>query len=93
MPLAPTLLRRAGQAALFCAALLPLAASAKCKVQSFDIPITMKHQRVVAQLHLNGTEMPFTVDSGAFFSAMTEAAAAQLNLKSHRTAPDWKRGA
>jgi len=88
MPLAPTLLRRAGQFALFCATLLPLAASATCRVQSFDIPITMKHQRAVAQLHLNGTEMPFTVDSGAFFSAMTEAAAAQLNLKSHRTGLD-----
>jgi len=85
MPIAPTLPRRAGHFALFCAALLPLAASAKCQVQSFDIPITMKHQRAVAQLHVNGTEIPFTVDSGAFFSAMTEAAAAQLNLKSRRS--------
>src|SRR4051812_5023841 len=85
MPLAPTLLRRAGHIALFCAALLPLAANAKCQLQSFDIPITMKRQRAVAQLRVNGTETPFTVDSGMFFSSMTEAAAAQLNLKSHRT--------
>ena len=85
MPLAPTLLRRAGHIALFFAALMPLAANAKCQLQSFDIPITMKRQRAVAQLRVNGTETPFTVDSGMFFSSMTEAAAAQLNLKSRRT--------
>ncbi|WAC71752.1 retroviral-like aspartic protease family protein [Roseateles sp. SL47] len=38
------------------------------------------HSRPVATLVLNGTEVPVLVDSGAFFSMLTESTAAQLQL-------------
>src|SRR3954467_1550447 len=85
MQLARELLRRTGHLALVCTALLSEAAGARCQVQSFDIPVTMNGGRAVAHVPINGTAPAFTLDSGAFFSSLTEAAAAQLNLKTRST--------
>jgi clan AA aspartic protease (TIGR02281 family) len=53
---------------------------AACTVSSMEIPVRIIHSRPVATLVLNGTEVPVLVDSGAFFSMLTESTAAQLQL-------------
>ena len=57
------------------------AASAACSVKVMALPVKMVGQRAVATVDINGTQVPLIVDSGMFFSMLTEAAAAQLNLK------------
>jgi tetratricopeptide (TPR) repeat protein/predicted aspartyl protease len=59
----------------------PLAASAACSVKEMALPVKMVGRRAVATLGINGTQVPLIVDSGMFFSMLTEAAAAQLNMK------------
>ena len=59
---------------------LPLLAGAACRVESLDMPIKMVGSRAVATVGINGASVPLTVDSGAFYSFLTEAAAAQLKL-------------
>ena len=59
---------------------LPLLAHAVCQVSSLQMPVKMVGSRAVATVGINGTSVPLTVDSGAFFSILTEAAAAQLKL-------------
>lgn len=54
---------------------------AACKVQSLELPVTMKGSRAVATLGINGQDIPLIVDSGAFFSTLTHAAAQQLKMK------------
>jgi len=44
------------------------------------LPVTMVGTRAIARVHINGTSVPMMVDSGAFYSFLTEAAAAQLKL-------------
>ena len=75
-------LRFAGAAcALLAGVLLPAAASADpCKISSFELPVTMKDSRAVATVGINGAQVPLMVDSGAFFSFLTPAAAQQLKL-------------
>jgi len=54
---------------------------AACKVQGLEMPVTMKGSRAVATLGINGQDIPLIVDSGAFFSTLTHAAAQQLKMK------------
>ncbi len=72
-------LRSARVAALLAAA-VALPAYAGCQVDSLELPITMIGSRAVATLGINGTSLPMMVDSGAFFSFLTDATAAQLKL-------------
>ena len=58
----------------------PVLSMAACKVSAVEMPITMVGPRAVATLGINGTEVRMTVDSGAFYSMLTDAAAAQLQL-------------
>ena len=60
--------------------LLPLPAAAKCKLSSLDLPVTMAGGRPITKVSINGTEVKLLVDSGAFFSFLTDAAATQLQL-------------
>ena len=60
--------------------LLPVAAQANCTVQTTDLPVKMVGNRAIATVGINGTSVPLMVDSGAFFSMLTSAAAAQLKL-------------
>lgn len=78
--------RSPAAAARACAlAALGLAASAavhaNCQVQTLELPVKMVGSRAVATVGINGTQVPLTVDSGAFFSVLTNAAAAQLSLR------------
>ncbi|MEP6503632.1 MAG: aspartyl protease family protein [Betaproteobacteria bacterium] len=78
-------------AAMIALALLAHAgARAGCQVNSIELPVTMVGGRAVATVGINGTTVPLTVDSGAFYSVLTEAAAQQLELKVRR-APDGLR--
>lgn len=53
---------------------------AGCDLKQMEIPVRIVDHRPIATLTLNGTEVPMLVDSGAFFSMLSEATASQLNL-------------
>lgn len=79
---AMTLLRKHGfaPAVLLVGAVLATAARARCELEAFEIPVAISGLRALATIRVNGTEARFVVDSGAFFSSITEAGAAQLGL-------------
>ncbi len=63
------------------AAALPLQAQARCKITGMvELPVTMAGTRAIATVEINGAKVPLMVDSGAFYSMLTDAAAAQLKL-------------
>ncbi len=62
----------------------PMAAEANCRIQVMEMPVAMVGTRAVATVGINGTQVPMMVDTGAFFSFLTEASAAQLQLKLQR---------
>jgi predicted aspartyl protease len=73
------------QALLALSALLANAlAWAGCDLKQMDIPVRIVDQRPIATLTLNGTAVPLLVDSGAFFSMLSESTATQLKLPLHR---------
>jgi len=59
------------------------AAPTPCKLGLLELPVKMVGTRAVATVGINGVQVPLVVDSGAFFSFLTESAAAQLNLRLH----------
>jgi predicted aspartyl protease len=62
----------------------PRQAWSGCKLQSFEIPVRMVGSRPIATLGLNGSQVPMLVDSGAFFSLLTDSTALQLDLPLRR---------
>lgn len=60
---------------------LPVLAQAACQIQTHELPVKMVGSRAVATVGINGTQVPLMVDSGAFYSFLTEAAAAELKLR------------
>jgi hypothetical protein len=60
---------------------LPGAAHAACQIKMLELPVKMVGSRAVATVGINGSPVPLTVDSGAFFSVLTAGAATQLNLR------------
>ena len=63
-------------------AALPAAAIAACKVGKYaDLPITMIGMRPTVALKINGKDARFLIDSGAFYSMMSGATAAQYGLR------------
>ncbi len=60
---------------------LPTTGHAGCAIQVMELPVTMVGGRAIATVGINGTTVPLIVDSGAFFSMLTDAAAAQLKLR------------
>ena len=63
------------------AATLPMHARAECKLKVIEIPVKMTGHRAIAKVGINGTQVPLIVDTGGFFSMLTESAASQLHLK------------
>jgi tetratricopeptide (TPR) repeat protein/predicted aspartyl protease len=59
------------------------AAEGHCGIQVLELPVKMVGSRAIATVGINGTTVPLVVDSGAFFSMLNDAAAAQLKLKLH----------
>lgn len=64
--------------------MLPLSTHAGCQIQTLELPVKLAGSRAIATVGINGTLVPLTVDSGAFFSMLTEAAASQLELPRSR---------
>ena len=54
-----------------------------CAIQMLELPVRMEGSRALATVGINGTTVPLVVDSGAFFSMLTDAASAQLKLRLH----------
>jgi len=65
------------------ALLATVSAWAGCDLQQMEIPVRILDHRPIATLTLNGTEVPMLVDSGAFFSMLSESTATQLKLPLH----------
>jgi tetratricopeptide (TPR) repeat protein/predicted aspartyl protease len=60
---------------------------AACKLGKMaEFPITMVNMRPLMTAQIDGRDVEFTVDSGAFFSMLSSASAAELGLKT-RAAP------
>jgi len=83
---APSVRRPVQPAAGAALALLALCAAkvtaaAPCKVAILgQLPVTMEGMRPLVHAGVNGTDALFIADSGAFYSFLSPAAAAQLNL-------------
>ena len=78
------LARWLGMGALALAGLqLPAGALAKCELKVAELPVKMVGVRAIATVGINGSRVPLIVDSGAYTSILTEAAAAQLKLSLH----------
>jgi tetratricopeptide (TPR) repeat protein/predicted aspartyl protease len=73
----------AATAAALCALIATTAAAAgQCTLKNFaEFPITMVGMRPLMTAKINDTNVQFVVDSGAFYSLMSGASAAQLKLK------------
>jgi tetratricopeptide (TPR) repeat protein/predicted aspartyl protease len=55
---------------------------ATCQLEKFaELPVTMNGLRPMVHAQINGAEALFIVDSGAFYSMLTPAAAAQFKLR------------
>jgi tetratricopeptide (TPR) repeat protein/predicted aspartyl protease len=69
--------------AALCALIATTAATAgQCTLKNFaEFPITMVGMRPLMTAKINDTNVQFVVDSGAFYSLMSGASAAQLKLK------------
>ncbi|HEX4025948.1 MAG TPA: aspartyl protease family protein [Steroidobacteraceae bacterium] len=58
-----------------------LSAAAGCTLQQFaQMPVTMVGAKPVVSVQINGRQTPLIADSGAFFSILTPASAAELGL-------------
>ena len=65
-------------------AICPPLASAKCKLSRVvELPITMSGMRPTITAKINGADARFALDSGAFFSMISSATAAQFQLRLH----------
>jgi hypothetical protein len=66
-------------------------AAAACKLARLaELPVTMVDRKPMVTAKINGVDARFAVDSGAFFSVITPANAAEYQLKLH-AAPAWIR--
>jgi tetratricopeptide (TPR) repeat protein/predicted aspartyl protease len=80
----------------FCAAMIlvlslgnhSVRAANVCKAEKAELPVTLSGMRPTIDAKINGQETKFIVDSGAFYSMISSATAAQFNLKLH-PAPYW----
>jgi tetratricopeptide (TPR) repeat protein len=65
-----------------------LASDSKCQLlKKVEFPITMTNLRPLTTAKINGSEVQFILDSGAFFSMISGASAARLDLKTYPAPP------
>lgn len=64
-----------------CAMLLPFPSSAECKRAALDLPVTISGTRALIGAKINGQDVRFVVDSGAFYSMISSATAQEFNLR------------
>jgi tetratricopeptide (TPR) repeat protein len=61
-----------------------LSAESHCKLGKMaEFPITMQGMRPLMTAGINGTDVHFLVDSGAFYSTLSAASASELKLETH----------
>jgi tetratricopeptide (TPR) repeat protein/predicted aspartyl protease len=65
-------------------ALLPVSVWAQCQVTMVELPVTMSGLRPLVTAAINDADVSLVVDSGAFYSMITAAAAEQFKLKRRR---------
>jgi hypothetical protein len=73
----------AGVCTILVAALHPaVAVAASCKLAKLaEFPVTMTGPRALTTARFNGVEQKLAIDSGAFYSLISGASAAELKLK------------
>jgi hypothetical protein len=72
--------------ALLCASVTPDSLAGQCTLGKIvEFPITMVGLRPQMTAKVNGADVRFMVDSGAFFSVISPASAAELNLVTRPT--------
>jgi tetratricopeptide (TPR) repeat protein len=77
--------RRLSLTVLLVLATLPAAGMAACKIGSLAVlPVTMKRAQPLVPAKINGTAVQFLADSGAFYSVISPASAAALNLRTEQ---------
>src|ERR1700733_1581311 len=72
--------------ALLSAGLLSSPSHAVCTRVAVDLPVTMADSKAMVLSKINGTEVPFIIDSGAFYSLMSQGVAQEFKLRT-RNAP------
>ena len=83
LPMTASIRASSPQRFLACAVLaagVHLPSHARCTAKMMELPVRMVGHRAIASIGINGTQVPMVVDSGAFFSSLSEATAAQLKL-------------
>jgi hypothetical protein len=65
---------------------LPFQSQAECKRSAVDLPVTISGTRALIDTKINYQDVRLMVDSGAFFSMISDPMAAELKLKA-RPAP------
>ena len=70
--------------AMVCASIATKPAIAGCQLNRFtEMPISMTGLRALTTVNINGIDVQMAVDSGAFYSTISQASASQLQLKTH----------
>ena len=83
-PVSRAVRRHAWAAVLLLAAVAQWPASSRaagCTLTTVELPVHMVGNRAIATIGINGQDVQMLVDSGAWYSTMSPAAAAQLQLK------------
>ncbi len=62
--------------------------AAGCTLTTVELPVHIVGQRAIATVGINGQNVPMLVDSGAWYSSLSDAAAARLHLHP-RYVPDF----
>jgi tetratricopeptide (TPR) repeat protein len=70
-----------GSLLLLSFAIAPVHAAGTCKVAKFELPVTMSGMRALITAKINGENVQFVLDSGAFYSTISTATAGQFKLK------------
>ena len=65
-------------------------AKTACRLKAVEMPVTMKGQDAIVTVRINETEVPLVLDTGAFYSSLTAAAAAQLGLRTEALPHDME---
>jgi tetratricopeptide (TPR) repeat protein/predicted aspartyl protease len=79
---------RVGVLALLSLACAPAWVFAECKIAKIaELPVTMSGSKPLVTAQINGQDARFVADSGAFYSMLSGASAAQYNLKLERAPP------
>jgi tetratricopeptide (TPR) repeat protein len=70
-----------GAAILLWACLPPAEALAECRLERYELPVTMVDLSPTVKVKINGVEVSMIVDSGAFFGVLTPDTMRQYGLK------------